>query len=72
MSEKGAYPRYAMQVGKEKKWLPLREAGIAYDNGWMDVSICGEVMEETGTVRDTTDEERKKISDIADEYSESK
>ena len=70
-------PLYQIMIGPQpdevdEHWLPIREAGIAYDSGWVFVRIGGLVMEGIGQRRPITDEERSQISDIADEYSASK
>jgi len=61
--------RYLMIIGGEKRFLPLLDAGVAYDFGFAPVEIGGLVLEEDGLVRDITPEERKRICEIADEYS---
>ena len=66
-----ARPRYQMMVDGNEEWHPLRDAGIVYDFGWVPVSIGGTVRE-LDTTRPITVEERRKISDIADDWSASK
>lgn len=66
------FPWYLMKIGGERKFLPISEAGVAYDSGWVNVEIVGDVLEADGTVRPITEKERARISDIADEYSASK
>jgi hypothetical protein len=66
-----AQPRYQMMVDGNEEWHPIRNAGVVYDTGWVPVSIGGEVRE-LDITRPITDEERLRISDIADEYSGSK
>jgi hypothetical protein len=61
-----------MQVGDKREFLTLSFAGRAYDDGWVNVTILGLVLEQDFSVRDITDEERGKISYLADEYSASK
>jgi hypothetical protein len=61
-----------MNIGGRRVFLPLEDAGITYDNGFLPVEIMGMVLEDDDTVRDITDEERNKIRDIADEHSASK
>ena len=63
---------YLMVVNGERHWMTLNQAGKVYDSGWYPVSIGGQVMDEDGKERDITDEERKRIADIADECSASK
>ena len=62
---------YQMKVADEEHWFPIRQAGIIYDAGWIDVRIGGVVLEGLG-YRPITDEERAQIAEIADEYSASK
>jgi hypothetical protein len=70
--EHSGFPLYLMVVNGKNKWLSLYGAGVQYDNGFIPVSIGGRVLEEKGTEREITAEERRKIADIADEYSGSK
>ncbi len=64
-------PLYQMVVDGNEEWHSLRDAGIVYDCGWLPISIGGLVQEE-GETRSITNEERRSISDIADEWSASK
>lgn len=66
------FPRYELVVDGHSHWLTLYQAGVAYDNNWVPVSIGGHVLHKDGTVRDITDQERARISDLADEHSASK
>jgi hypothetical protein len=66
-----AKPRYQMVVNGNEEWHPIRDAGVVYDSGWVPVSIGGSVRE-LDLTRDITDEERRRIADMADEYSGSK
>jgi hypothetical protein len=66
------WPRYNMVIDGKSEWLTLKRAGIAFDSGWVPVSIGGQVLEEDGTIRDITTEERTRIADIADDWSASK
>lgn len=64
------FPLYLMKIGEELKFLSLREAGMAYDNGWVRVEIGAIViLDEHFSVRAITREERSEISRIADECS---
>jgi hypothetical protein len=65
-------PLYKMIIAEEEHWLPINDAGIAYDSGVVPVYIGGLVMEGIGQRRPITDKERAQIADIADEYSASK
>ena len=65
-------PLYKMIIAEEEHWLPINEAGIAYDSGWVSVHIGGLVMEGIGQRRPITSEEHAQIADIAEEYSASK
>lgn len=66
------YPQYLMWINGERRFLSLREAGIVYDSGYDQIEIAGEVMESDGKIRSITDEERRRISEIADRVSSSK
>ncbi|MDX1608377.1 MAG: hypothetical protein R3251_04160 [Candidatus Spechtbacterales bacterium] len=63
---------YLMVVNGDERWMTLQEAGKIYDSGWFPVKIEGRVMDEDGEQRPITDEERKKIVEIANRRSESK
>lgn len=72
-------PKYLVITGSEKhppiekKFLPLRDAGVTYSSLWMPVKIGYEVLEDDGvTVRKITDDEYRQIVAIADEYDASK
>ena len=65
-------PMFLMQVGDEKKFMQIRQAGQVYNSDWEQVSIIGIVFESDGSVRDITGEERRKIRDIANDFSSSK
>lgn len=67
-----SFPLYQMIVDGKQEWHTLRNAGIVYDCGWLSISIGGLVLDQPGMTRDITEEERQKISDIADEWSASK
>jgi len=63
------FPLYLMKVGDNlQKFLPLEEAGKAFDNGFSDVEIVGPVLLEDFSVRGITPEERLRIGEFADEY----
>lgn len=64
-------PLYRMVVDGEECWLPLHEAGIVYDNGYIRVEIGGTVRA-SGQERPISPEEVQQIRQIADEYSASK
>jgi len=66
------FPRYQMFVDDNELWQSLREAGRTYDFGFAPVRIGGKVLDQGGLVRDITDEEKSRISEIAEEYSDSK
>lgn len=70
--ENSRFPLYLMIVNGERKWLKINRAGVVYDDGFMPVRIGGSVLEEDGSEREITNEERQKIVNIADEYSGSK
>jgi hypothetical protein len=57
---------------KEERWLSLQEAGVLYDNGYLNVEIGGRVREPDNLTRPISQEERDKIRDIADQVSGSK
>jgi len=75
--EKPKFPRYLMSITmadghRERRFVPLREAGVTFDSGWARVEIVGLVLEADFSVRDVTPDERSRISEIAEEYSSSK
>jgi len=72
ISPNESFPLYKMMIDGKEHWLPLRRAGVAYDSGWVPVQIGGLVLESPGLAREITDEERRQIADIADEYSANK
>jgi len=62
------FPLYLMKIGDNlQKFLPLEEAGKAFDNGF-SVEIVGLVLLEDFSVRGITPEERLRIGEFADEY----
>lgn len=64
--------RYLMIINGERKWLPIEEAGVAYDNGFVPVTIGGYVLVGNFIERKITNTERRKIVAIADHHSERK
>jgi len=66
------FPLYEMEVDGKLIFMPLQEAGITFDSGWVKVYRGGHVLEEGFVLRPMTDEEKREISRIADEYSASK
>ena len=64
--------RYLMIIDGDRKWLPIEEAGVAYDNGYAPVTIGGYVLVGDFIERKITNAERRKIVAIADKHSESK
>lgn len=79
MAEEREFPLYLMRErsSREESWsykfLPLREAGVLFDSGFVDVEIAGFVLiDECFNIRTITAEEEDKIQRIADEYSASK
>ena len=64
--------RYQMIADGKEEWLSIFRAGVRYDNGWITVGIGEKALLPDGSTRDVTDEERRVISEIADEYSASK
>jgi len=72
VSEESRHPLYLMKIGGEEKWMRISEAGVAFDSGWNKVEIGGKVMNEDGSVRPITPEERQRISDIAEARCDSK
>jgi len=66
-------PRYLMREGEQQVLLLIEQAGALYSSLWTDVAIAGLVVEPDGrTVRAITDEERRRIRDIADAHAASK
>jgi hypothetical protein len=66
------FPKYMIITDGKRQWLPLRQAGVAWDNGWARVEMGSFVLEADGSERPITDSERAEIQDIADDYSASK
>lgn len=67
------YPLYEMVVGGKIEWCSLRQAAIFYDCGLVPVSFGTQVIDSLGDVpRPITDDDKRRISDRADEYSASK
>lgn len=69
------FPLYLMKWGDEfehMQFVPLQEAARIFDTGWTRVDTGGLVLLEDFTVRKMTPEEGRRISRLADEYSESK
>lgn len=67
-----SFPKFQMFINKQERWLPLHEAGRMYDYGYAPVEIGEQVYDDYGVMRPITDEERQKIVDVADEWSENK
>lgn len=66
------FPKYEMIINGKKKYLSLQDAGIVYDNGFVQVEIGDNVLESDFTVRNITKKEEREIANIADEYSANK
>ena len=66
------FPLYLMKIGNQRKFLSMAMAGVTFDNGFAKVEICGDVMEKDGSVRSITKKEERRISELADEHSDSK
>lgn len=54
------------------RYVPIHEAGVIWDNGWVHVKIDDMVLMPDLSLRQITKEENWKIQEIADEYSASK
>lgn len=59
-------------VNIKEQWLPMNKAGVLFDSNWIGVEMGNSVMLDDGVVRPITEEEIRKIVDIADEHSMSK
>lgn len=70
--KKDEYPKFLMKIGDKQFYLPVKQAGRAYDNGFVEVRIIGDVLEQDGNVRPITEKERQLLADIAEDYSASK
>lgn len=66
------FPRFLMRIGEEMKFLPMHEAGVMFDSGWVRVEIGGIVLNADYSARIITLDERDEISRIADEHSANK
>jgi hypothetical protein len=65
-------PRYEMLVNGTSELLTFHAAGRAYDSGFIPVDFGSFVIEVNGLQRPMTKDDRRRISDYADEYSGSK
>lgn len=63
--------KYVLTVNGKEEVCSLARAGALYDNGWAQVEIVG-VVQDCGCRRPATDQEKRAVSDTADEYSASK
>lgn len=67
------YPRYSMMVDGKLEWFSLGRAASMYDCGFIQVDFGPCVIEKEGEdPRLMTDDDRSKISELADRISESK
>lgn len=71
------WPKYLVKTTLdghvELEFMPIQRAGVTFDSGWAKVEILSYVLlNDKGSVRLITNEERREISRIADEYSASK
>ena len=64
--------RYMMIVDGNTHFLLLRETAQVYDSGWVPVEFGDLVLLEDFTTVVMTDEDKQKISRLADDYSASK
>lgn len=73
-AQKPEFPRFLMRVNGEEKFMSIQEAGVNFDNGFVQVEIGGLVLldGEEFCVRRITPAEESEISDIADRHSSSK
>ncbi len=69
---KGRFPLYEMNVNGQIQFLSLGDAGAAFDSGWAAIAIGTRVIEEDGSPRQMTDEDKTRIQDVADAHSENK
>ncbi len=67
------FPLYEMVVDGKEKYLPFREAYVVFDSGFVPVDTGKFVLEfehqRDFKLRPMTGEDKRKISDAADEYS---
>ncbi len=66
------FPKIGMTVNDEKGFKTLAEAVPLFDSGWAKVELTDEVLLADFSVRTLTNEESSRLSDLADEYSDSK
>lgn len=66
------WPKYEIVTNGISEFLPLGQAGVAYDNGWAPVEMGSRVEQPDGVYRPMTVEDRRKIVEVADDYSGSK
>ncbi len=73
-SPESAFPLYLMwskfpDQEEEYEFLSLKDAGILFDSGWKKVAFGNMVLESQLKLRPMTDEEKRRIEEIADEHS---
>ena len=67
------FPKYLIQIGSERKFLPLNEAAAAFASLYTKVSIVGEVLEDaSGKTHRITQDEQNQIVHLADDIDVSK
>lgn len=72
VSRVSASTLYLMLIDGRRHWLPIAEAGRAYDNGFCRIEIGGLAIDGSGPERAVRGEEFIAIRDAADAYSEGK
>ncbi|HLD70658.1 MAG TPA: hypothetical protein VI937_02140 [Negativicutes bacterium] len=70
--ESPQWPKFLMRIGDARWFLPIWQAGPAYDLGWVKVEIAGDVLESDGHIRPITAEEKQQIREAAEEHSSGK
>lgn len=66
------FPWYELIVDGQSEFHPIHQAGRVYDCGHIFVSFGTRVLLSDGTTRPITPEEKSRIIELADEYSDSK
>lgn len=62
-------PLYMMSIDDTTRLLSIGDAGAWFDSGWHRVEIGRYVLEPDMTLREITEDERRRIGDLADEHS---
>jgi hypothetical protein len=70
--ETGAFPKYLMKVNGDRVFVSFRDTYVLFDSGNARVEFGRYVLNEDFSVRHMTQEDKDKISEAAEKYSDSK